>query len=64
MLKKHIRTRIAAAYLLLPAVAALATLPTGVSAQQRATIELRSIELSSDEVTLPLESVPHNRVTN
>ena len=53
MLKKHLRTRIAAAYLLLPAAAALATLPTGVFAQQRATIELRSLELSSDEDLQP-----------
>ena len=53
MLKKHNRTRIAAAYLLLPAATVLATLPTGVFAQQRATIELRSLELSSDEDLQP-----------
>ena len=53
MLKYHIRTRIAAAYLLLPAAAALAALPTGVFAQQRATIELRSLELSTDDDLQP-----------
>ena len=53
MLKKHIRTRIAAAYLLLPAATVLAALPTGVFAQQRATIELRSLELSTDEDLQP-----------
>ncbi len=53
MLRKQIRTHIATAYLLLPAAAALAALPTGVLAQQRAAIELRSLELSSDQDLQP-----------
>jgi hypothetical protein len=53
MFEKHLRTPVAAAYLLLPVAAALATLPTSVSAQQRNAIELRSLELSSDQDLQP-----------